>query len=232
MATRFSIFSFILLAWCLSAVASWSISKQEYFDSSGNFNYARYLSEVDFSEIGAIKHHQKQIDSLGFSGREVLYDVFTTKLFAADSNEYAIDSFAYLFKKIELGKKFKTIGEWDTYDPILYKAIGSYWLDYASTKVQNIVGENRDRVFEYDIRKLRDALIDCNYNFTLPPISKYQKFFLEVTEEYAWTHVLSRFWDRSPIYLKLIAFLGIVVSLVGCYTSFNFIKQKFFTSKS
>lgn len=222
---------FILIGVSCKVSAEWQITKQDFFDTAGNFDFNKYLSKVDFAELGRIKHHQKQIDSLGFNGRNLLYEAFTTQLFALDSNEYSVDSFAYLHKKIELGKTFKTIGEWDVYDPILYKVIGTYWLEYAATKTQNIVGDNRDRVFEYDIRKLRDELIACKYNFTLPPISKYQKFFLEVTEEYAWAHVLTRFWDRSPLYLKLGALVGVLIFLMGCISIFNFIKQKFLKPK-
>jgi|GEM_PF-5421894 hypothetical protein len=221
----------LLIFTCSAGWCSTVITKEEYFDTAGNFQFNKYLSEIDFSELNRLKFHQKQIDSLGFNGREILYEALTTKLFAKDSAEYKVDSFAYLHKKIELGKTFRVIGEWDAYDPILYKAIGSYWLEYVATKAQAIVGSDRDRVFEYDIRKLRDVLISCNYNFTLPPISKYQKFFLEVTEEYAWTHVLSRFWDRSPIYLKLAALIGIIMFFIGLATSFNFLKSKISISK-
>jgi hypothetical protein len=222
----------LLLLLLLSFSIGWSatvISKEEYFDSTGKFQFDKYLSEVDFAELNQLKFHQKQIDSLGFNGREILYEALTTRLFAKDSSDYMVDSFAYLHKKIELGKTFRVIGEWDVYDPILYKAIGSYWLEYVATKAQTIVGSDRDRVFEYDIRKLRDVLISCNYNFTLPPISKYQKFFLEVTEEYAWAHVLTRFWDRSPIYLKLAGFIGIIMFFIGLITTFKFFKNKIST---
>ncbi len=224
----------LLLLLIFAVSTGWSstiISKEEYFDGTGNFQFDKYLSKVNFEELSALKFHQKQIDSLGFNGREILYEALTTQLFAKDSSEYMVDSFAYLHKKIELGKTFRVIGEWDAYDPILYKAIGSYWLEYVATKAQNIVGSDRDRVFEYDIRKLRDVLISCNYNFTLPPISKYQKFFLEVTEEYAWAHVLSRFWDRSPVYLKLGGFIGIIMFFIGLITTFRFFKNKFLTNK-
>ncbi len=218
--------SFLALFFSFGAVAQ-QLTKERFFDAEGNFNYPLYLDELKLHELGSVKLHQKQIDSMGFSGRDIIYQALTQELFRSDSADYPTDSFAYLVQKLNLGRDFKTIGDWDTYDPILYKAIGDYWLEYVSNTLQNMIGENRDRVFEYDIRKIREGLVNCGFNFTLPPVSKYQKFFLEITEEYAWGHVMSRFWSRSPLYLKLGGFLGGIIFFIGLFTSFSFIKNQF-----
>lgn len=216
------LFAFVLVALIGEAGEISTYAKALTAESAvDSFPYELYLSNINEIKGITLGRERKQLDSLKFNGRLIVYKLYTSYLRTFENKKQADFTPAYLQEKINLGQAFMNYADNEEHDPRLFSAIGTFWLEYVNQIIADTVATNPklayQREFNYTILRLREN----KFAPSMPPESNSEKLITTVAEK-EWGHLFERYMERTGAWMKLATLFSGLIFCVGLFSLLKF----------
>ncbi len=205
----------ILVAGCFVAKAGINYSLFSQIDTAHvveSFPYGQFLAGIDPDNISEIRNYKRVMDSLKLPSAQILFTALTTKLKEQEKEKSSGFDMAYLLGKLTLGSKYTDVGDFYAEDPILYKAIGSSWLDYVADKVADTVKSAPQLQNDPVIAGMLNRLVEYKANPESVPASNMTKVLYNLSNG-KWVYLIDRLQVASTS-LKIALLLGFIILLI------------------
>ena len=177
-----------------------------------SFPYAQFLASVNPDNVSDVRNYKRVMDSLRLPSSQILFSALTTKLKEQEKEKSSGFNVEYLLGKLTLGSRYTDVGDFYTEDPILYKAIGSSWLDYVADKVADTIKSAPQLRNNPVIAGMLNRLVEYKANPESVCASNMTKVLYNLSNG-KWSYLLDRLQVASTS-LKIILLLAFIVLLV------------------
>lgn len=191
-----------------------------------SFPYRQYLMQNNIEDGVSVLELLHYLDSLQLNGRRIVFNLSTSKLNEFEQGQYPEINCHNLEANIARGQLFMAYGNVDSYDPVLLKAIGSYWLEHVSHIVADTMVAKPSLAYSYQYRYLVQRLSYAKFAPTLPAESNAEKLISTICEK-EWGHLIERFSDRASTAIKLSSLLLVYLVLAGVVFTFHILISSF-----
>ncbi len=179
-----------------------------------SFPYRLYLMQNNIEDGIAVMELLHCLDSLHLNGRRIVFNLSTTMLKQIEQEQYTQVTCNNLEASINRGQLFMAYSNVDTYDPVMLKAIGSYWLEHVSHIVADTIAAHPSLAYSHQYRYLIQRLSYAKFAPTLPAESNAEKLISTICEK-EWGHLVERFNDRASISIKFTLLVLMFLVLTG-----------------
>lgn len=199
------------------------IQKADAADMAVSFPYDSFLDSTSFCSIRSIQNDLKIIDSCfkenPNSGKEIYIRALTEKLeerIGPSFTQYNPDS---LIALIHWVGKFDVYKDLDDQNGRIYKIIFRHWMNFISNRLGKYYED--DSAIKYDF-KFRYLTAICQSKKYAPPLgdSKTEKVVTNLIDS-KWAYMFNRFWNGTGLKFKLLASLGLLLTLYGFFCIFK-----------
>jgi hypothetical protein len=221
----------LLLTCCAPARAGVNYELFKQIDTARvveSFPYDQFLATVNPESINDVRNYKRVMDSLRLPSMQILFTALTAKLKDKEKDKSAGFDLEYLLGKLTLGTRYTDVGEFYTEDPILYKAIGSSWLDYVADKVADTVKSAPQLRNNPVIAGILNRLVEYKANPESVPASNMTKVLYNLSNG-KWSYLLDRLQVASTslkIALLLIFIIIVIEQVIVFQAVFRFFRNR------
>jgi hypothetical protein len=181
-----------------------------------SFPYNQFLAGIKPENISEIRNYKRVMDSLRLPSNKILFNALTTHLKANEKAKTEGFDVEYMLEKLSLGTRYTDVGDFYTEDPIVYKAIGSSWLDFVADKISDTVKSAPQLKNNPVIAGMLNRLVEYHHNPESYAASNMTKVLYNLSNG-KWSYLMDRLQVASTklkIALLLISLILLIEQVI------------------
>jgi hypothetical protein len=199
------------------------IKQTESADVVASFPYKSFLDSSSFCNIRSIQNDLSVLDSCFKSspnvGLEIYIKALTEKLEERISPSFVQYNPDSLIALVRWTEKFDCYKDVDELNARAYKIIYRHWMNFVSNHLGKYYEANSSIKYDFKFRYLTAI---CQSKKFSPPLgdSNTEKVVTNLIDQ-KWAYLFNRFWDGTGLVFKLLALIGLMVTLYGFFCIFK-----------
>ncbi len=199
------------------------IKQTDTADVVASFPYKSFLDSTSFCNIRSIRSDLSVLDSCFKTspnvGLEIYVKTLTEKLEERISPSFTHYNPDSLIALVQWAEKFDCYKDVDEHNTRAYKIIFRHWMNFVSNHLGKYYEANSSIKYDFKFRYLTAI---CQSKKFSPPLgdSNTEKVVTNLID-HKWAYLFNRFWNGTGLVFKLLASVGLMVTLYGFYCIFK-----------